>query len=211
MHRWKVNPLLFFSVLCMTLKDPSHVSDRQRGEKLVYASSGWLTIIPYIWCALKKCIQRESVEGDVFYFSKWRKWPVGYIISICVFSAKECMLNSYLDKHQTDNKILQSWKGKEFIERWGLSCWLDWCWWKGRSLVVLGVRGQLLALNSCPKSSRDKDWKHPVCVYVVCLCEWVCVCVCVWLIPATGQIDTVKLDQLESYGSTLHVQQAEHI
>lgn len=65
--------------------------------------------------------------------------------------------NSYLEKHQTDNKVLQSWKKKEFIEGWGLSYWLYWWWWEGRRLVVFRVRGQLLALNSCPKSSRDKD------------------------------------------------------
>lgn len=43
---------------------------------------------------------------------------------IYVFSTKECtkdrmFQNSYLDKHQTDNKVLQSWKGKEFIEGGG--------------------------------------------------------------------------------------------
>lgn len=41
------------------------------------------------------------------------------------------------------------------------------------------------------------------------LCVWF-VCMRVRLIPATGQIDTVKLDQLESYGSAFHVQQVEH-
>lgn len=65
--------------------------------------------------------------------------------------------NTYLDKHQTDNKVLQCWKEKEFIEGRGLSYWLYWWWREGRSLVVLRVRGQLLALNSCPKSRRDKD------------------------------------------------------
>lgn len=57
--------------------------------------------------------------------------------------------------------------------------------------MVLEVRGQLLALNSCPKSSRDKDRKHPVCIYICA----------VWLIPAAGQIHTVKPDQQQSYNS----------
>ncbi len=65
--------LVFFSPMHDLKRPLTYVSDRQRGEKLVYASSGWLTIIPYIWCALKQCIQRESLEGDVFYVSKWRK------------------------------------------------------------------------------------------------------------------------------------------
>ena len=48
--------------------------------------------------------------------------------------------NSYLDKQHADNKVQQGWKGKEFIEGWGLSCWLHWCWWEGRSLS--GAKGQ---------------------------------------------------------------------
>lgn len=100
----------------------------------------------YAKCRLDKLMLFFS-----FNKCKWCKQAV-------YFNRKEFMLqNSYLDKHQTENKVLQSWKGKEFIEGWGLSYWLYWRWWEGRSLVVLGVRGQLLALNSCPKSSRDKD------------------------------------------------------
>lgn len=45
----------------------------------------------------------------------------------------------------------------EFIGGAGVILLVVLVWWEGRSLVVLGVRGQLLALNSCPKSSRDKD------------------------------------------------------
>ena len=135
-HRWKVKTLsCFFSVLCVTLKDPktlTYVSDTLREEKK--KRGGGLCkrcladpLSPYTWRGSGKCTQKRK-RWFTMGFCMRVKCPDGQwdtsLAFVYLVQRNVWFPNSNLDKQHADNQVLRSWKGKEFIEGWGLSCWL---------------------------------------------------------------------------------------